>query len=204
MAISPRRVVAAVEVAVAAAGLLMAATLSALSTEPAAGPLPVVYVSGLDDHLLPAYESVPVHESPGGRVIGFTPVDVLARVHGEKGEWLDIELIGAELRGWVADYYLRAELHVVNPGTPGCPVDTSHAAGDPPHHQLHPSTRVRLLDAVEQGSYTWVLVRSLLTDGISWVDRAVLSERPGPDIRRAATGTACGDILPEPVVPHTH
>lgn len=197
--------VLAVEVAVAAAGVLVAAALTALSPGPAAaGPLPVVYVSGLDDHLLPAYETVPVHESPGGRVVGFTPVDTLARVHGEKGEWLDVELVGPELRGWVADFYLRAELHVVNPGTPGCPVDTSHAPGDPPHHQLHPSTRVRLLDVVEQGSHTWVLVRSLLTDGISWVDRVVLSERPGPDIRRAAAGTACGDILPEPVVPHTH
>jgi hypothetical protein len=198
-----RRRLALIGVLIVAAAAL---PIAFASRPEASGRLPLVYISGLDDHLLPAYPTVPLHDSPGGAVIAAAPADTLAWVHAERGEWLDVSLVSpAAGRGWVADYYLRGELHVVSPDAPGCAVAMRHSPGEEPHgHVIEPSTRVRLLDLAPDGDTTWVLVRILSTGGEVWVDRTALSERPGPDIRRAETGTDCADILPEPVVPHEH
>lgn len=177
----------------------------------------LVYVSGLDDHLLPAHDTVPVHREPGGPMVAEAPVDVLAWVHGVAGEWLDVALAepgppSAErppaainpLRGWIADYYLRGEVHLVDPEAPGCPVPAADLLGDRPRHQLDPSTRVRLVDLAQVGPQAWVQVRPLRGEGQWWVSRQHLSERPGPDIRRAEPDAGCEEITPEPVAPHTH
>lgn len=188
-------------------------TVAAVTDREPSGPLPLVYVSGLDDHLLDAYRTVPLHAEPGGEVIAQAPVDSLARVHAEDGQWLDVELVapaagpdgeaGEPLQGWIADFHLRGELHVVDPDAPGCPVPTGHEPGET-DHRLDPSTRVRLVDLADRGSDAWVLVRAVGDGSTSWVHRDVLSERPGPDVRRAEEGTACADIHPEPATPHTH
>ena len=75
---------------VAAAALPVLFATAATPGEPARGPLPLVYLSGLDDHLLPAYESVPLYDSPAGRVIAAAPVGTLAQVHAVQGEWLEV------------------------------------------------------------------------------------------------------------------
>jgi hypothetical protein len=183
----------------------------------------LVYVSGLDDHLLPAYDTVPVHREPGGPVVAESPVDVLAWVHGRAGEWLEVALAepgpaggaapasgtdpvpsAGSLRGWVADYYLRGELHLVDPEQPGCPVPAADLLGDRPRHRLDPSTRVGLVDLAQVGPQVWVQVRQVRGEGEWWVLRQHLSERPGPDIRRAEPGTGCEAITPDPVASHTH
>jgi hypothetical protein len=188
------------------AAVLVTALLTTRSSPHADDPVALVYVSGLDDHLLPAYATVPLHDGPGGRVIAQVPVDTFAWVHGEQGEWLDVSLAEAGAgRGWIADFYLRGELHVVSPDSPGCPVVMRHSPGEEPHgHVIEPSSRVRPLDLAFDGQVTWVLVRVLRTGGEVWVERAALTERPGPDVRRAAPGTDCGEIVPEPLVPHEH
>jgi hypothetical protein len=168
----------------------------------------LVYLSGLDDHLYPVRETVPLHHEPDGTVVGDAPVDVLAWVNSEAGGWLEVahaedKSEGEPWHGWVADFYLRGELHAVDPDAPGCPVMAWHAPDrttDDPQHHLDPSTLVQPLDL--DGDL--VQVRSRATDELWWIDRQVLSERPGPDTRRAPPDTACTDVTNEPVTPHTH
>jgi hypothetical protein len=165
---------------------------------------PVVYVSGLDDHLVEARHEVPLHASAGGAEIGRVPVDTLVRALDEQGGWLEIETAeGPRQQGWIADFYLRGQLHVVDPDEPGCPVATTHGAGEEAHHHLGPSTKVEMLDLQVGSAESWVQVRSLQTDATSWVARDSLSERPGPN-PAMTPGLACGEILPEPAVAHTH
>lgn len=166
---------------------------------------PLVYVSGLDDHLLPAADEVAVHEAVGGAVTGHVPADTLVWVHDEQGEWLDVATAeGTTLRGWIADFYLRGELHVVDPSAPGCPVPTAHHPQKAVHHQLDASTRVEMTDLYEGSSGLWVEVRDLRTENTSWVRRDTLSERPGPNPDASSPGTECSEVLPEPAVPHNH
>ena len=191
--------------AVAAAALPVLFATAASSGGPERGPLPVVYLSGLDDHLLPAYDAVPVYDSPGGRVTATAPAGSLARVNAERGEWLDVSIPATGVRGWIADFYLRGELRVVNPQAPACPVVMRHSPGGAEHgHILEPSTAVRLVDLAQLEGTTWVLVREVASDRLSWVEQAALSEAPGPDIRRAAAGTDCAQLEAEPVIPHHH
>lgn len=175
------------------------------SPPPSTPSRPLVYVSGLDDHLLPERDTVPLHSAPDGPVVAHVPVDTLAWVRGGRGEWIEVELAeGEPEEGWIADFYLRGELHVVDPDAPGCPVPTVHLPGETPHHHLDPSTRVEMTDLRHHGSVAWVEVRSLRTGATSWVERRTLTERPGPDIRGVDPATPCDEILPEPDVPHTH
>ena len=168
------------------------------------GPV-LVYVSGLDDHLLEAYETVPLHRAPDGPVVAAVPTGVLAWAHHQSGGWLEVALAEERpARGWIADFYLRGELHLVDPAAPGCPVPAADRAGEPPHHHLAPSTRVRLVDLRRDGAEISVRVRDVRDGGTWWVARDSLSERPGPDVRRAAPGTACAGIRPEPAAPHAH
>jgi hypothetical protein len=168
----------------------------------------LVYLSGLDDHLYPVRETVPLHNEPDGPIVGHAPVDVLAWVRGEAGEWLEVahavdESDGEPWQGWVADFYLRGELHAVDPDAPGCPVLAWHAPArspEDPQHYLAPSTLVQPLDLNED----LVQVRSRATDEIFWIDRQALSERPGPDTRRAPPGTDCKAVTDDPVTPHNH
>jgi hypothetical protein len=164
----------------------------------------LVYLSGLDDHHLHAYDTVPLHREPGGEAIAHAPTDTLAWAHNETGGWLEVTLTGdADLRGWVADYHLRSELHLVDPAAPGCPVP----AGDQPGReraQVDPSTRVRLVDLAERARRTWVLVRDLHSEANWWVERHYLSERAGPDVRRFGPDTPCEDIPAVTPAPHHH
>ena len=166
---------------------------------------PLVYVSGLDDHLLPATDEIAVHDAVGGVVTGHVPAGTLVWVHDEQGEWLDVATAeGTPLRGWVADFHLRGELHVVDPDAPGCPVPTAHHPEEAVHHHLDASTRVEMIDLYPGPTETWVQVRSLRTDYTSWVRRDTLSERPGPNPNASAPGTECSEVLPQPAVPHSH
>ncbi|QSB14631.1 hypothetical protein JQS43_24735 [Natronosporangium hydrolyticum] len=137
-------------------------------------PAALVYLSGLDQHLLPAYETVPVHAEPGGPVVTSVPAGSLAWVHDQAGGWLEVVLAeGEPVRGWVGDYFSRGELHLVDPTAPSCPVPAGAA-------EFAPSSKVRLLDAGEPARPDLVRVRGVADGQTGWVPRAVLSEQPGP------------------------
>ena len=181
----------------AAVAVALALVVLACSPEEPSGPArPLVYVSGLDDHLLPARSTVPVHSAPEGPVIAEVPVDVLAWARGSRGEWVEVEVAeGASQRGWVADYYLRGELHVVSSEAPHCPVPAVRALGDPPDQGLDPSTRVELVDLQSHQGRWWVQVRSLGTGEEWWVERPTLSEVPGPRVVGSDPDAPCEEIL---------
>lgn len=164
----------------------------------------LVYLSGLDDHLLPERDAVPLHDRPQGQVTGYAPVDSLAWASQRSGAWLAIALADRDaVRGWVADYHLRHELHLVDPATPGCPVPAADDPGPPGDLRLPPSTRVQLVDLARLESGSWVLVRDLPGGHHWWIDPRHLSERAGPDIRRAPDD-ACEEVTVAPVTPHRH
>lgn len=200
--------------AVAAAGALLLVVVSApacrTADEDAHGPegpvrQPVlVYLSGLDDHHLEAYESVPLHHLPGGVVAARAPVDALAWAHDQTGGWLEITMVdNPDLRGWVADYHVRSALHLVDPVAPGCSVPAGHLPGRV-HDQVSPSTQVRLIDVAGDAPDGWVQVRTLSGGDAWWVPSRYLSERAGPDVRRFGPDTPCEEIPAVTPAPHHH
>jgi hypothetical protein len=200
--------------AVVAGGAVVALGLSVPVSGPVSGsgaggnvadrPAALVYISGYDDHLLPAYETVPLYREPGGPAVADVPTDSLAWAHDEAGEWVEVSLAeGVPQRGWVADFFLRGELHLVDPATPGCPVPAGATAGVP-DRQLDPSSKVRLVDVTSAGQQAWAQVRVVATGVTAWVERRTLSERPGPDARRLGPAAACDTIGPAPAEPHVH
>jgi hypothetical protein len=151
------------------------------------------------------------------------PTDSLAWAHDEAGEWVEVSLAeGVPQRGWVADFFLRGELHLVDPATPGCPVPAGATAGVP-DRQLDPSSKVRLLDVAvievasidvtgadaasvgpPAGVQVQAQVQVVATGVTAWVERRTLSERPGPDARRLGPAAACDTVGQAPVEPHVH
>lgn len=188
-------------VAAGAAVILLGLWVSTDGDDQAGQQRSLVYLSGLDDHLLDARDTVPMYRRPGDDPIAEVPADTLAWAYAESGEWVEVRLAegGSEHRGWVADFFLRGELHLVDPVTPGCPVPAGRTAGTV-DHALDPSTKVRPLDLVGQHAQ----VRVLATGQTWWVERRTLSERPGPDVRRPGSPADCDQIVAEPPAPHVH
>lgn len=188
-------------VAAGAVVVLLGLWVSADGEDRAGQQRSLVYLSGLDDHLLDAHDTVPMYRRPGDDPIAEVPTDTLAWAYAESGEWVEVRLAegGTEHRGWVADFFLRGELHLVDPVTPGCPVPAGRTAGTV-DHALDPSTKVRPLDLVGGQAQ----VRVLATGQTWWVERRTLSERPGPDVRRPGSPADCDQIVAEPPAPHVH
>jgi hypothetical protein len=205
-----RRWLAVVAGAMALSVLLAATTACRASAEHTGGgergvwgPV-LVYLSGLDDHHLEAYETVSLHRDPGGLVVAQAPTDSLAWAHDQAGGWLEVEMVdNPDLRGWVSDYHVRGSLHLVDPAAPGCPVPAGHLPGRV-HDQVAPSTQVRLIDLADAAPDSWVLVRTLPGGDAWWVRSHHLSERAGPDVRRFAPDTPCEEIPAATPAPHHH
>ncbi|GAA2744172.1 hypothetical protein GCM10009868_20790 [Terrabacter aerolatus] len=84
-------------------------------------PGPVVLVSGRDDHGELASAVVAVHPEAGSATVtGDVPDGTLARVVAIQGTWLQVRTLeGPPVQGWVDDFYLRREIHLVG-APPGC------------------------------------------------------------------------------------
>ncbi|GAA2478196.1 hypothetical protein [Terrabacter carboxydivorans] len=84
-------------------------------------PGPVVLVSGRDDHGELAAAVVAVHAAAGSTTVtGDVRDGTLARVVAVQGTWLQVRTLeGPPVQGWVDDFYLRREIHLVGP-PPGC------------------------------------------------------------------------------------
>jgi hypothetical protein len=163
----------------------------------------LVWVSGLDGHLLHAHHTVPLHAAPDGPVIAELATEALVWAEAEAGEWIQITLAGGGSPvGWVAAFFLRGELHLVDPATPGCPVPAGTTPTGPADDHLPASTKVRPLDLTGSGPDARVLVAPLPAGDRRWVARNTLSEIPGPDTRAGAAGTPCEDFAPRVVPPH--
>ncbi|NUO35179.1 MAG: hypothetical protein HOQ27_08955 [Dermatophilaceae bacterium] len=82
---------------------------------------PLVLISGRDDHGELAAALVELYAAPGGRTpVGEAPDGTLARVVGLDGTWLHVRTLeGPRIDGWVDDFHLRRELHLVG-AAPSC------------------------------------------------------------------------------------
>lgn len=137
---SPRLTVTALGVAFLVAGGMGVASASAgagdgapagasraraVSVAEAPSPAaPLVLVSGRDDHGELASVDVPLYSSPAGRMpVGRVRDGTLARVVTIEGTWLQVRSAeGPALEGWLDDFHLRRQLHLVGPG-PTCRVE---------------------------------------------------------------------------------
>lgn len=136
----------------------------------------IVLVSGRDDHGLEVADELPLHGGPGGAPIGTVPADTLAVVHETRGSWLRISAVEGTPRavGWIDEFLVRGELHVVLPDAPACGVPTTVGG-------LQPSARVRVTDlhmlvdgTVEVG------VTPVTGEHEHHVERDWVRELPGP------------------------
>jgi hypothetical protein len=80
-----------------------------------------VLVSGRDDHGELASDHVDVHPAAGtSTVSGEVRDGTLARVVAIEGTWLRVRTLeGPPVQGWVDDFHLRREIHLVGPA-PTC------------------------------------------------------------------------------------
>ena len=112
----PAVVLGAVLAAVLAVGLSgVSGARSAVEPGRSDGVGRIVMVSGRDDHGLVASERVAVLVRPGGRAgTGMVRDGTLAEVLDTDGEWLELRTVeGRPVRGWLNDFYLRGNLHLV-------------------------------------------------------------------------------------------
>lgn len=118
-----------IRVAAASAGAKDGATAGASRArtvavaEAPAPATPLVLVSGRDDHGELASADVPLYSAAGGHEpVGRVRDGTLARVVAVEGTWLQVRTVeGPPLEGWLDDFYLRRQLHLLGPG-PTCRV----------------------------------------------------------------------------------
>lgn len=105
-------------------GLLVGAVVLMASTGCSSGPVDetgsdgrLVLVSGRDDHGMLAHEQVEVYDAPESTTSsGRVPDGTLARVVQADGQWMRIETAeGQPVSGWIDDFFLRGEAHLVGP-----------------------------------------------------------------------------------------
>lgn len=154
---------------------------------------PIVLVSGRDDHGLDRVDELPLHDGPGGEVVGTVAADTLARVHTTEGSWLEITTLeGPTLEGWIDEFLVRGDLHVVLPDAPACGAPT--AEGD-----LPPSARVRVVDVhTGAGGVDRVGVVQVGDEREHHVERHWVRELPGPAPRLGTECTEVADVAPGP------
>jgi hypothetical protein len=156
----------------------------------------IVLVSGRDDHGQHVADRLPLHDRPDGVEVTTIAADTLAAVQARSGTWLLVAgLEGEPSEGWIDEFLVRGELHVVSPDTPACPVPTDEGL-------LPASARVRVSDVHRAGVGATRIGVVTVADGTEHhVERARLRELPGP---ANDAGTGCGDVreLRDPV--HRH
>lgn len=149
---------------------------------------PVVLVSGRDDHGEQASAHVDVHAAPGsGPATGEVRDGTLARVVAVEGTWLQLRTLeGPSVQGWVDDFHLRREVHLVGP-PPGCRVTLDG-------HGLPAGEQAVVLDVRARQ----VRVQLLGGSTAGWVSRAAVHE--------LAPREGCGSSVPSaaPAGGHHH
>ncbi|WP_323101416.1 hypothetical protein [Intrasporangium sp. YIM S08009] len=127
---------------------------------------PLVLVSGRDDHGELASPDVAVFSAPGGsRPVGEVRDGTLARVVALEGTWLHVRTLeGPRVEGWVDDFYLRREIHLVGAG----PTCRATLGG----HLLAAGEQAVVLD-VRDGRARVQVARGSAT---GWVPRAAVHE----------------------------
>lgn len=152
-------------------------------------PGPVVLVSGRDDHGELASAHVSVHAVPGSApASGEIRDGTLARVVALEGTWLEVRTLeGPAVQGWVDDFYLRREIHLVGP-TPSC---RSNLAG----HALDAGEQAVVLDVRGRQVRVQLLSGAPAGPTTGWVSRAAVHElapREGCGESAASGGAAGG------------
>lgn len=156
--------------AVAVVGLA-AGLLGLVRAGEAGGDRSIVLLSGRDDHGIAVRDTVPLHDAPDGEVVAEVPADALAEVHGQRPPWLRVTVLeGSPVTGWVDDFLVRGDLHMVDPDAPACAVTTDVGV-------LPPSARVRVVDIHESGM---VGVHAAAGGPEHHVPRGLVRELPGP------------------------
>lgn len=147
---------------------------------------PIVLVSGRDDHGQQVADQLPLHERPDGAAVGAIAAGTLAEVRATRGTWLLVaSLEGAPSEGWIDEFLVRGDLHVVSSDTPACPVPTAEGV-------LAASTRVRVVDVHRTGvGSDRVGVVTVAGSVEHHVDRTQLRELPAPQARG---GTSCDAV----------
>lgn len=165
------------------------------ATDTAATDGPIVLVSGRDDHGQQVADQLPLHDRPDGAAVDTIAADTLAEVRATSGTWLLVaSLEGEPSEGWIDEFLVRGELHVVSPDTPACPVPTVEGA-------LPASARVQVADVHHAGVGSDPIGVVTVADGIEHhVDRTRLRELPGPQ----GSGASCADVRDVPDGAHHH
>jgi hypothetical protein len=144
----------------------------------------LVLVSGRDDHGLPASERVTLRSQPAAdaRAAGEVPDGTLARVLAVRGTWLQVRTAeGANVQGWVDDFYLRGVVHLVG-SAPTCQVPLGGEV-------LPDGEQAVVLDL--RGTQAWVRVTRTGATGLvaRSAVREIVPERCGqPEAPEAADG----------------
>lgn len=145
------------------------AALTPPSTVVAATPsaaTALVLVSGRDDHGELASPAVALYSAPAGRMrVGRVPDGTLARVVASVGTWLQVSTVeGKAVQGWVDDFYLRRQVHLVGPA----PTCRTRLSG-----KEIPAGEQAVVLEVRDGRARVQLVR---TAAGGWVSRATVQE----------------------------
>ncbi len=202
----PRHVLTSPAFRIATAVLAAVVAVWALVLRPAGEAVarPLLLVSGRDDHGALAQAEVALLDGPDGSAVGTVPDGTLVEVLGTRGEWIEVRaIVGApvDVAGWVNDFFLRGQVHVVA-DPPACPVPLAGEPGATPYATLRPSEQVVLVDHHLAPDGLWVGVQPLQDDAIGLVPFAWVRELPGPV---ASEGEACEDVTLDPeAVPHQH
>ena len=117
----------------------------------------IVLLSGRDDHGLLLEPLVSLHRAPDDNTVVAEAADgSFARVVGERGEWLQVQLLDSTAaKGWVNDYYLRSRMLRTDVGE-----------------------QVALTDAREESGKLRIGVRPVddPSAAVMWLDPSVLQE----------------------------
>ena len=143
---------------------------------------PLVLVTGRDDHGEVVSANVALYTAAGSRrPLGQVGDGTLARVVAVEGTWLEVRTVeGPLLQGWVDDYYLRRNVHLVGPA-PTCGVSLD---GSP-----RPAGEQAVVLEVKEGRARVALIS---TPTIGWVSRAVVHEFHPREGCRAAPNASGG------------
>ncbi len=202
-----QHVLSSVPFRITAAALAAAVAVWALVLRPS-GPdveRPLLLVSGRDDHGALQAGAVDLLDRPDGDPIGVVPDATLVEVVDTDGEWLRVRAVEGTAgrgEGWINDFFLRGQVHVVG-RPPACPVPLVGEPGGGAYAELRPSEQVVLVDHhLAADGRVWVGVQPLQVEAVGLVPLDWIQELPGPVAR---DGEDCADVPLDPEArPHRH